>query len=509
MPYTGATSRFLPLDLQPAPAPRPALHVRRRVLVVEDNPGDAELTFESLSNATGPGFEVARTATLSRALEVLAHHRVDAVILDLNLPDSAGVQTVGRIKDVLKDTPVIVLTGQVDDELRQNALDLGADEVFAKDESNTRLFWRAVLQIIERRREQQRQLQALLDSTPDAIIVINDAGLVRYVNQAAVALFGRSREELLGESLGFSVRDIEPAEIVIPRADGERICEMRVVPFTWDEEKTYLASIRDVTVRRQAEALRERAAQLERENARIVEASRIKSEFLANMSHELRTPLNAIIGFSELLAQGRIDSKTETHHRFTNHILTSGKHLLQLINDVLDLAKVEAGKICFHPEPVQLDTLVNEVVTVLESLAARKQVRIVTRHDPAVHGAFIDPGRFKQVLYNYLSNALKFTPDRGQIVVRVLPEGDTLFRVEVEDNGPGIAPADIGRLFQEFQQLESGSAKRHGGTGLGLALTKRMVEAQGGSVGVRSVLGQGSVFHAVLPLRAAPREENV
>jgi signal transduction histidine kinase len=124
-----------------------------------------------------------------------------------------------------------------------------------------------------------------------------------------------------------------------------------------------------------------------------------------------------------------------------------------------------------------------------------------------VRSVYLDPGRFKQVLYNYMSNALKFTPDRGQVLVRTRRESETQFRVEVEDNGPGIAPADIGRLFQEFLQLESGAAKRHGGTGLGLALTKRMVEAQGGSVGVQSVLGRGSVFHAVLPIIAnGPKE---
>jgi signal transduction histidine kinase len=408
---------------------------------------------------------------------------------------------------VLKDTPIIVLTGLVDERLRQSAIDEGAADVFAKDETNTRLFWRAVLQIVERRREQQRQLQALLDSTPDAILVVNEAGAVRYVNLAALTLFGRTRDELLGESLGFSVRDSQPAEIVIPHADGSRVCEMRVVPFTWDDEKTYLASIRDVTVRRQADALRERATELERENLRIVEASRVKSEFLANMSHELRTPLNAIIGFSELLSDGSISSSSDNHRKFLGHILSSGKHLLQLINDVLDLARVEAGKIRFEPISIEVHTPIDEVVAVLGSIASRKQVRIVVSLDPQVRSVYLDPGRFKQVLYNYMSNALKFTPDRGQVLVRTRRESETQFRVEVEDNGPGIAPADIGRLFQEFLQLESGAAKRHGGTGLGLALTKRMVEAQGGSVGVQSVLGRGSVFHAVLPIIAnGPKE---
>jgi signal transduction histidine kinase len=502
-----ASSRFRPLDILP-PDTACLAAARRRILVVEDSEGDADLTYERLADATGPAFEVARAATLAEATELLGNHHVDAIILDLNLPDCQGVETVRKIKIVLKDTPIIVLTGLVDERLRQSAIDEGAADVFAKDETNTRLFWRAVLQIVERRREQQRQLQTLLDATPDAILVVNEGGAVRYVNQAALTLFGRTREELLGESLGFSVRDSQPAEIIIPHGDGGRVCEMRVVPFTWDEEKTYLASIRDVTVRRQADALRERAAELERENLRIVEASRVKSEFLANMSHELRTPLNAIIGFSELLSDGSISSSSDNHRKFIGHILSSGKHLLQLINDVLDLARVEAGKIRFEPVKVELRTPIDEVVAVLGSIASRKQVRIVVSLDPGLQTVYLDPGRFKQVLYNYMSNALKFTPERGRVVVRTRMEGESQFRVEVEDNGPGIAPADIGRLFQEFLQLESGAAKRHGGTGLGLALTKRMVEAQGGSVGVHSVLGQGSVFHAVLPLIARGQQES-
>jgi signal transduction histidine kinase len=170
--------------------------------------------------------------------------------------------------------------------------------------------------------------------------------------------------------------------------------------------------------------------------------------------------------------------------------------------------RVEAGKMRFEAVKVELRTPIDEVVAVLGSMASRKQVRIIVSEDPGLQTVYLDPGRFKQVLYNDRSNASKVTPERGRVVVRTCMEGASQFRVEVEDNGPRIAPADIGRLFQEFLQLESGAAKRHGGTGLGLVLTKRMVEAQGGSVGVHSVLGQGSVFHAVLPLIARGQQES-
>jgi two-component system cell cycle sensor histidine kinase/response regulator CckA len=272
--------------------------VQRSVLLVEDSAGDAELTCERLAQAPAQAFEVLRANTLAESLLVLSARPVDAVILDLNLPDSRGVETVRRIRVVLAQTPIVVVTGVVDETLRSLAMAEGAEDVFAKEESNNRLFWRSIAHIIERRREQQRQFQRVLDATPDAILVVNDEGVMLYVNQSAVDLFGRSREDLLGESLGFSVADNVPAEIHIARADGERVCEMRIVRMEWNDERAYLASVRDITERKRAEALQARSVELEFENRRIQEASRLKSAFLANMSHELRTPLNAIIGFS-------------------------------------------------------------------------------------------------------------------------------------------------------------------------------------------------------------------
>jgi signal transduction histidine kinase/CheY-like chemotaxis protein len=248
---------------------------------------------------------------------------------------------------------------------------------------------------------------------------------------------------------------------------------------------------------------RVRAVRLEEESRRAQEATRLKSEFLANMSHELRTPLNSIIGFAELLHDGQVPRDAPEFREFLHDILTSGKHLLQLINDVLDLAKVESGRFEFHPERTDVGRTLSEVLSVLRTSAAAKQLTVESDVDPALGPITIDPGRFKQVLYNYLSNAIKFTPAAGRVSVRIIGHTAGAFRVEVEDTGIGIAAEDIGRLFVEFQQLEPGAAKKHQGTGLGLALTRRLVEAQGGEVGVRSTLGRGSVFFATFPRQAA------
>jgi DNA-binding response OmpR family regulator len=225
----------------------------------------------------------------------------------------------------------------------------------------------------------------------------------------------------------------------------------------------------------------------------------LKSEFLANMSHELRTPLNGIIGFAEIMYDGRVGPISPQHKEYLGDILSSGRHLLQLINDVLDLSKVEAGKMDFKPEPVVPELLVREVCDVLRTLAAQKRIRLTTEVDPALTRLVADARSLKQILYNYLSNALKFTPDEGTVTVRVKPEDQDHFRIEVEDTGIGIKPNDLDRLFLEFEQLDFSPAKKFSGTGLGLALTKRLVEAQQGMVGVNSTPGQGSLFYAVLP----------
>jgi signal transduction histidine kinase len=227
------------------------------------------------------------------------------------------------------------------------------------------------------------------------------------------------------------------------------------------------------------------------------------------MSHELRTPLNSIIGFTELLFRGRVPPDSPKHHEFLGDVLKSARHLLQLINDILDLAKVESGRIDFRPETIELDAVIGEVRDVVRGIAATRGTTIEMTIDPAVGPVTLDPARLKQILYNFLSNAVKFAPDHGRVSIRVRPEDDNLFRLEVEDNGIGIPMEDLPRLFVEFQQLDSSTAKRFQGTGLGLALTRRIVEAQGGWVGVTSEVGVGSTFYAVLPRRLAPLSAQV
>jgi signal transduction histidine kinase/CheY-like chemotaxis protein len=242
------------------------------------------------------------------------------------------------------------------------------------------------------------------------------------------------------------------------------------------------------------------AAELAEANRRIVEADRLKSQFLATMSHELRTPMNSIIGFSEILVE-RLEDRVEAKHLgFLRHIHTSGQHLLGIINDILDLSKVEAGKMEIYPEFFSLGPTVDSVCHVMRGMSPQTP-RFAIELEPDLPQIETDLAKFKQVLFNMLSNAVKFSPAGSPITIRAtLAEGAVT--VSVRDEGIGIDPAHHAMIFDEFRQVDSTSRREFGGTGLGLALVKKFVELQGGRVDVDSRLGAGSTFSFTMPVRS-------
>ena len=246
---------------------------------------------------------------------------------------------------------------------------------------------------------------------------------------------------------------------------------------------------------------RQLIVQLEHANKALQDADRHKSVFLANMSHELRTPLNAIIGFSELLTDARDGQFDDaTRKRFVGQIHSSGKHLLGLINDILDLSKVESGQMELRLQMIDAAEVVDQVVRTVEPLVTKKAISL--RAEARDAGDLLaDAGKLKQMLLNLVSNAIKFTPEGGAVVIRAARLASTL-EISVADTGIGIAESEQKHIFQEFHQLDQGPGRRHEGTGLGLALTRRFAALHGGEVRVRSAPGEGSVFTLSLPLRA-------
>jgi signal transduction histidine kinase len=248
--------------------------------------------------------------------------------------------------------------------------------------------------------------------------------------------------------------------------------------------------------RRAAELAAETA---KREKLSAEAASEAKSRFLANMSHELRTPLTAIIGFSELLTIGMGGTLSERQKVYARTIHESGQHLLALINEILDLAKVEAGRVTLNREWVVFSQIANSVCEGIAPLAAKKDIRVDVSIADGFPKLLVDPTRLRQILYNLLSNAVKFTPRSGEIALDARVDGDRAI-IRVRDSGVGISQEDLPRLFREFEQLGTDNVAMRQGTGLGLALTKRLVELHGGTITAESELGRGTIFQIRLPV---------
>jgi len=251
----------------------------------------------------------------------------------------------------------------------------------------------------------------------------------------------------------------------------------------------------------------ERTNELRETNLRLLAADRSKNQFLANMSHELRTPLNSIIGFSSVLLESARSSIAPRLYKFLENIHTAGNHLLELINDILDLSKIEAGKMELRPDSFDLRDTIAAVERVMKGFAAEANVRITSKIDDSVPIVRLDEGRLKQILFNLLSNAVKFSPNGGPVTISAafVPAAESpieidAVRIDVTDQGIGIPPDELKRIFDEFYQTELGRRSRRGGTGLGLSLTRNFVELHHGRIDVQSTPGSGSTFTLILPV---------
>ncbi|MES2819902.1 MAG: PAS domain S-box protein [Pseudomonadota bacterium] len=381
----------------------------------------------------------------------------------------------------------------------------------------------AVIIDISARKAAEERFRLVVEASPNAIVLVDSEGRIAMVNRQTERMFGHPRAELLGhavekllpESLhknhahlrqGF-LKAPEPRQMGSNRElfglhrDGHLIpLEVGLSPLRSGDDTLVQAVIIDISERKAAEQrLREQADQL-------ALANRYKSEFLANMSHELRTPLNSIMILSEQLSQNPTGNLSEKQVKHASIMHRAGGDLLQLINDVLDLAKIEAGRIQLKLEPLNLHDLLTELDASLRPIAELKGLRLLTRLTPAVPALISsDRGRLQQILRNLLSNALKFT-ESGEVELAIdcapprLEGGPETLHILVRDTGIGIAPEQHQQVFQAFQQLDGSTHRRYGGTGLGLAITRQLVEVLDGDIELDSALGQGARFLVRLPV---------
>jgi signal transduction histidine kinase len=247
-------------------------------------------------------------------------------------------------------------------------------------------------------------------------------------------------------------------------------------------------------------------AELSERNIELFKANKIKSEFLANISHEFRTPLNAILGFAEILREKPEVLKKDKGRRYAENIITGGKSLLNMINDLLDLAKTEAGKMELHIEKTSIPQLCKTAVGSFSALTKKKKIKVKLVVDEDIPVLSTDAGKVQQILYNFLSNAVKFTPEKGRIEIRASMHGEQTVRIAVSDTGYGIAEADREKIFDKFRQVDGSITRQSTGTGLGLAISKELASMLAGSVGMESEAGRGSTFWFDIPVTLAKED---
>jgi signal transduction histidine kinase len=252
--------------------------------------------------------------------------------------------------------------------------------------------------------------------------------------------------------------------------------------------------------------LDEKIAELSSRNIELFKANKVKGEFIANVSHELRTPLNAILGFAQILKEKPALLKEEKGRRYTEHIISGGKSLLTMINDLLNLAKIEAGKIELHIEKTFICPLLEDIEVTFTQIAEEKNIKLSVVCNPEIQPFSTDAGKVRQILYNFTSNALKFTPDAGRITIEASMPDEKTVRLSVSDTGCGIAEENFEKIFDNFSQVDGSITKERSGAGLGLAISRKLADLMAGSIGLESKIGKGSVFWLDLPVSFTPPE---
>lgn len=475
---------------------------------------------------------ITRAAALSLELDTPITPGFEALVFKA----SRGIEDIYELTYIRKDGSRLSAMVSVTS-LRDSAetiigyLLIGTDNTARKQEEAAQAL------LDQRLRDQQFYTRSLIESNIDALMMTDPQGIISDVNKQMMALTGRTRDELIGAPCKNFFTDPARADAAIKRVLSENKVsdyELTVRAYNGDETvvsynaatfydrdrklQGVFAAARDVTERKRFERT------LEEKNIELEHASHMKSGFLATMSHELRTPLNAVIGFSEALKDGMVGDMTDTQREYIGDIFNSGQHLLSLINDILDLSKVEAGMMELELESVELASLLSNSLLIVREKAALQRIQLKFETESDVGRVELDLRKTKQIVYNLLANAVKFSAAGGSVTLAVRQvgreqvgriEGDwpvygfdvadseyqQFLELSVSDTGIGIAQDNMNKLFKAFSQIDSSLARKFEGTGLGLAMVKQLTELHGGSVAVASLEGSGARFVVWLPIR--------
>jgi PAS domain S-box-containing protein len=505
------------------------------VLLIEDSPVDALLLEETLASDLCDRYVLTWVETLREGVAQLGKRAHDVVLLDLGLPDSQGLATYGALRAAAPDLPVVVFSGNLDARAAVEAVQQGAQDYLIKSHSTWEVVPRAIRYAVERQRHQlalrelnrtledqvaarTAEVQDLYDNAPCGYHSLDAQGRFVHINKTELGWLGRTREEVIGRKFTEFVDErgvqvfaeyfplvvargfVKDLEFAFVRPDGVHVPVSLSATAVRDAAGNFVmtrSTSFDMLERRQA------AEALRMANQELMRALRVKDEFLASMSHELRTPLNTVLVASELLAEEVVGPLNARQARYVATIDMSGRHLLALINDILDLSKIEADRMTLDLDEVLVSDVCRTCLLFIKEQAARKEIEVSYASDPPAVRMTADIRRLKQMLINLLTNAVKFTAPGGRISLEVRADlAAQQVAFAVRDTGVGIAAADLPKLFTPFVQLDAGLARQQEGTGLGLALVRRLAQLHGGSVLAESegVPGLGSCFTITLPL---------
>jgi len=495
-----------------------------QILVVEDESIVAEDIRRTLQHM---GYSVPSiVASGEKAIKEVEKNNPDLVLMDIVLKgEMDGIEVAEQIRSRF-DIPVVYLTAHSDDKFIERAKITEPFgyiiKPFKKRELQINIEIALYNHKMEKKlKESEQWLATTLKNIGQAVMTMDKNGVIITMNPFAEALTGWKQEDASGKPLTTIFNVIsedtgkqaeDPVTKLIREGSFYGLAENTIL-ITKEGAKTPVEIIGSLIKDDRANIIgivlvfyditeRKRAEEIRLEKERIEYASKAKSEFLSNMSHELRTPLNSIIGFSELLNQKVPGELNEKQEHYVDNILTSGNFLLNLINDILDLSKVEAGKMELVIEKISVPETINETIILIKEKAMKHNISLKKELDPQLEFIEVDRHRLKQVLFNLLSNAVKFSKKEGGTVTITAKKEMDMARFSVSDTGIGIKPENLGKLFQNFEQLEPGISAKYGGTGLGLAICKQLVELHGGRMWAESKYGKGSTFTFILPLKA-------
>lgn len=482
-----------------------------RILLVEDDPDDALLVREALAEAAAerpgtPAHIVRHVESLEAALGELGQGVFDVVLLDMHLPDASELDLVRQVIQEQRHGPVLVLTGMQDEELAASSLQLGAQDYLVKGRFDAASLAGAIRFGIERHRlrtqlerqareltENEGRLRRIIGNAADAIVVTDPGGAVLLANPAAEVMFGRGRRELLGCNLGLPT-GLEKTELEIDRPDRPGFTvEMRVVDITWSGQMAFLATFRDITAHK--ETLREL------DETRLKQLM-IKDQFLSHVSHELRTPLTVIMQHAELLLDGLLGELSPEQQKSLATVKRNCNYLRQMIEDLLEATRADAGKLLVTPLRTDLGGVIGETLAHVRELVDARNLTFATELPAGLPQVLADPSRLRQILTNLLNNAVKFTPAGGAVTVAVArdPRDADHLVCSVTDTGCGIPAADSERIFDPLYQREADPETVRKGLGLGLHICHQLVASQGGRIWMTSEVDVGSTFSFTVPI---------